>query len=65
MLFADRRYEDGNVHRRVGVSKTVTKNVWVGFFKNLIIKAPPDLSDEKAGNPAESERKLTAVSAVS
>lgn len=34
MLFAARRNEDGNVHRRDGVSKTVTKNMWVGFFEN-------------------------------
>jgi len=34
MLFAARRNEDGNVHRRDGVSKTVTKNMREGFFKN-------------------------------
>src|SRR3972149_6748336 len=32
MLFAARRNEDGNVHRRDGGSKTVTKNMCAGFF---------------------------------
>ena len=58
MLFAARRNEDGNVHRRDGVSKTVTKNMWAGLFKNKKIKAPP----ENAPNGA---KDLTAVSAVS
>jgi len=42
MLFAARSPEfisgeDGNVHRRDGVSKTVTKNMWVGFFRDFRI----------------------------
>ncbi len=42
MLFAARRNEDGNVHRRDGVSKTVTKNMRVGFFfKNPKTKERP------------------------
>ena len=41
MLFAARRNEDGNVHRRDGVSKTVTKNMWAGLFKNLKSKEGP------------------------
>jgi hypothetical protein len=54
MLFSARRNEDGNVHRRDGVSKTVTKNTSDGIFKNKKIKSPPE-------NPAFSGRKLTAV----
>ena len=41
MLFAARRNEDGNVHRRDGVSKTVTKNMWAGLFKNPKSKEGP------------------------
>jgi hypothetical protein len=41
MLFAARRYEDGNVHRRERVSKTVTKNMWEGFLKKQGIKERP------------------------
>ena len=32
MLFAARKYEDGNVHGRAGVSKTVIKNIAGWFF---------------------------------
>jgi hypothetical protein len=41
MLFAARRNEEGNVHRREGVSKTVIKNMCVGFFKNSNQKDRP------------------------
>jgi len=55
MLFAARRNEDGNVHRRDGVSKTVTKNMWGGFFKNPKTKErpnPPALPTGQAGGEA-------------
>ena len=58
MLFAARRNEDGNVHRRDGVSKTVTKNMWGGFFK------PAERSHSSDFAPVRAE-ELTAVSAVS
>ena len=58
MLFAARRNEDGNVHRRDGVSKTVTKNMWGGFFKPTVRSHSSDFA------PTGSE-ELTAVSAVS
>ena len=79
MLFAARRNEDGNVHRRddpvkyvvinyisdlyvefhrAGLSKTVTKNMWGGFFK------PPERFHSSDFAPDGSE-ELTAVSAVS
>jgi hypothetical protein len=41
MLFIARRNEEGNVHRSHGVSKTVIKNMWFGFFKNQKIKERP------------------------
>ncbi len=56
MLFSARRNEDGNVHRRDGVSKTVTKNTSDGIFKNKKIKSPPE-------NPAFSGRKIDGGSA--
>jgi len=55
MLFAARRNEDGNVHRRDGVSKTVTKNMRVGLFKNPKPKErpnPPALPTGQAGGEA-------------
>jgi hypothetical protein len=55
MLFAARRNEDGNVHRRDGVSKTVTKNMWDGFFKNQKIKERPNMSADNAGNAITAE----------
>jgi hypothetical protein len=59
MLFAARRNEDGNVHRRDGVLKTVTKNMRTGFFKNQKIKERPNMSADKAGKaPAVSAYRL-------
>jgi hypothetical protein len=60
MLFAARSPEitsgeDGNVHRR-GDSKTVTKNIWEGFFKNQNQKERPEKT-------AEGGNFLTKVSA--
>jgi len=60
MLFAARRNEDGNVHRRDGVSKTVTKNMRAGFFKNQKIKERPNLSADKAGNAPFRGKNITA-----
>lgn len=50
MLFAARRNEDGNVHRRDGVSKTVTKIMCDGFFfKNPKTKERPNQPAGEAG----------------
>ena len=63
MLFAARRHEDSNVHRR-GDSKTMTKNIGVGsFFKNKKIKERPNPPAVEAGHPAFSGKIWTAESA--
>jgi len=62
MLFAASRNEDGNVHRRDRVSKTVTKNMWDGHFKDQI-KERPNLSADKAGNAPFRGKTITADSA--
>jgi len=87
MLFAARRNEDGNVHRRVAtvkyvvinlypsglyvrfhrarLSKTMTKNMRVGFFKNKKIKAQKKTAPNGAACLPTRQKYLTAVSAVS
>ncbi len=72
MLFGARRNEDGNVHRRDGVSKTVTKNMWAGsFFKNQKIKERPKTAPNGAtclpcltARQATRQEDLTADSTV-
>ncbi len=63
--------EDGNVYRWDGVSKTVTKNMWGGFFKNKPPKEPlkiplPCLPTGRKAvkDPLCGVENLTAVSAV-
>ena len=63
MLFAARRNEDGNVHRRRRVSKTVTKNMWEGFFKNQNQKERPEKTAEGGNAPLCGVEILTKVSA--
>jgi hypothetical protein len=67
MLFAARSPdissgEDGNVHRRDGVSKTVTKNMWVGFLKNQNKKERPEKTAEGGNAPLYGVEILTEVS---
>jgi len=64
LLFAARRNEDGNVHRREGVSKTVTKNMWVVFFKNQKPKERPNLPADEAGDAPFGGKNITADTGV-
>ncbi|MBN2215674.1 MAG: hypothetical protein JW723_15705 [Bacteroidales bacterium] len=60
MLFAARRNEVGNVHRRDGVSKTVTKIMWVGLFKN---PKPKERPNPPAGEAGESPFRCSTITA--